>query len=119
VRLRIFTASLALLVACLLLASMAPTMAAAGSGCVTRAEFRQIDGGMGIATVHRIFGTRGHFYTRSGGLTYRWYDICGRNDDGVVTVGYRFRHVRATDWHVVLGGDYGPPLRPPSWPNAA
>src|SRR3954453_17560008 len=86
------------------LATALPAVPAhAGSGCVTHSEFRQITGGMGMSAVHRIFDTRGHFYTRDHGQTFRWYDVCGGNQDGVATVGYKHRHVRSWDWRGGFG----------------
>ncbi|MDX6316737.1 MAG: hypothetical protein QOD35_137 [Nocardioidaceae bacterium] len=54
--------------------AVAPSASADTPGCVTRAEYRQVQTGMHIKRVHTIFDTRGAAYGTSG--LKRIYRVC-------------------------------------------
>lgn len=65
------------IVVALLGLGVAPAAAGADQGCVTRAEFRQVSGGMPKARVHDLFETRGQFGDGAAGGYSRTYQACG------------------------------------------
>jgi hypothetical protein len=54
--------------------ALAPSASADTAGCVTRAEYRQVQTGMHMKRVHAIFDTRGAAYGTSG--LKRIYRVC-------------------------------------------
>jgi hypothetical protein len=54
--------------------ALGPSASADTVGCVTRAEYRQVQTGMHIKRVHAIFDTRGAAYGTSG--LKRIYRVC-------------------------------------------
>jgi hypothetical protein len=59
--------------------ALAPSASADTVGCVTRAEYRQVQTGMHMKRVHAIFDTRGAAYGTSG--LKRIYRVCNTYAD--------------------------------------
>jgi hypothetical protein len=70
----------------------APAAYADSAGCVSKAEYRHVHGGMQMWRVHRIFDTRGH-HVVGRVVEVRSYRGCPRHS--AVSITYRHRRVSA------------------------
>jgi hypothetical protein len=84
-----------------LVGGLVPASATAGSGCVSRPEYRHVDIGMRKARVHSIFDTRGEVIDQGPNSEERAYDICPGYQGVVVFVRYEDNKVTGKDW--ILG----------------
>ncbi len=86
------------IVSVLVLAGMlggVPVPASAGSGCVTKAEYRRVDVGMRQARVRNIFDTSGRRISLHGRREEYAYDACTA---AIVFVSYRDNRVTSKSW---------------------